>query len=325
MKVKFIILIIILGFIFKNNYVKAQDPIVDVLKSSSLRAIKVPDSFAKDTSKFMWRWGSINNFSLAQSTNSNWSAGGNNFSIAVSNYYNQYFSYKHKRQFWDNNLDFNLGFVQASDVGGRKNDDRIDILSKYGYKIDTTAKWYISGLFNFRTQLFDGRNYIGDSSVLTSSFLSPTYIIFSLGVDNKFFNNTLELFYSPLTNRTTYINKKTLRGVADFNTDSVTGIRNELGVFVILIYKNTFSNNLFYQGRIDLFSNYLKKPGNIQFYMTNYLQYNFKKNLGLTYSLDLIYDDNIKQFGANSNSPALQIRSQIGLSYIINAKKKVTE
>ena len=61
-------------------------------------------------------------------------------------------------------MDFNFGFVQASSIGSRKNDDRIDLLSKFGYRIDSSNKWYASGLLNFRSQLFDGYNYSGGTS-----------------------------------------------------------------------------------------------------------------------------------------------------------------
>ena len=54
-------------------------------------------------------------------------------------------------------FDFNLGYVKTTSLGSRKNDDRIDFLSKYGYALN--SKLNVAGLFNFRSQLFKGYTY----------------------------------------------------------------------------------------------------------------------------------------------------------------------
>lgn len=125
------------------------------------------------------------NFNLSQSSLSNWAAGGDNFNMAIGSYFNYFVLFKKPHQNWDNNLDVNLGFIQSTSLGGRKNDDRFDLLSKYGYQIDTSGMWFVSGLFNFRSQLLDGYSFSGTNKTLTSSFLSPAYIILSAGLDFK--------------------------------------------------------------------------------------------------------------------------------------------
>jgi len=96
--------------------------------------------------------GGVFSFTLSQGSLSNWASGGDNFSLAANSYLNYYLFYKNARHGWDNNVDLNLGYVNTTSSGGRKNDDRMDYLSKYGYKMDQHGKWYISGLFNFRSQ-----------------------------------------------------------------------------------------------------------------------------------------------------------------------------
>ena len=44
---------------------------------------------------------------------------------------------KKEKHSWDNTFDFNLGYVKTTSLGSRKNDDRFDLLSKYGYAIST--------------------------------------------------------------------------------------------------------------------------------------------------------------------------------------------
>ena len=73
------------------------------------------------------------NFNLSQSSLSNWAAGGDNFNMSLNTYFNYYFFFKKANQNLDNNIDVNLGFIQSTSLGGRKNDDRLDFLSKYGY------------------------------------------------------------------------------------------------------------------------------------------------------------------------------------------------
>ena len=170
---------ILLLSVFCLNRANAQELVVAKLRSETSRNIK------KDTDTANWNWkqGGLYNLNVAQSSLSNWAAGGDNFNMTINSYFNYFAFYKKERQNWDNNLDVNLGFVQSTSQGGRKNDDRLDLLSKYGYKMDTVGKWYLSGLFNFRSQLFDGYSFSGTKATFTSSFFAPAYMIISAGLD----------------------------------------------------------------------------------------------------------------------------------------------
>ena len=153
-----------------------------------------------DTTRWNWKRGGVLNFSLAQGYLSNWAAGGDNFSLAVSSYFNYFIFFQKNRISWDNNLDVNLGYVQTTSLGSRKNDDRYDITSKYEYKMDTTGKWYLSTLADFSSQFFDGFTYINNRGTLSSTFLTPAYALLSLGFDYKP-DHKLSVFISPLTSR----------------------------------------------------------------------------------------------------------------------------
>ena len=71
-----------------------------------------------------------------------------------------------------------------------------------------------------------------------------------------------------------------------------------------------------YKGRLDLFSNYKHNPQNVDLYFTNVLNIKLAKILSLTYSLDLIYDDDVRLFGENKNGAALQLKSLLGLGLL---------
>ncbi len=302
------------------NFTYAQDLPVKPLIKETYKAINKE----ADTSSWNWKRGGLVNFSLAQGSLSNWAAGGDNFSMAVSSYLNYFLFYQKKRYNWDNNLDVNLGFVQTSSLGERKNDDRLDFLSKYGYKIDTTGKWFLSALFNFRSQFFDGYTYNNNVGTFASSFMSPAYTLLSLGFDYKP-NHKLSVFLSPATSRLIIVTNEILSRQAAYGVDTGKHVKTELGAFATINYRNSLDKNISYKGRLDLFSNYLDHPQNINVFMTNQLSFKINKYFSATYSLDFIYDDNVRIFGHNGNSPALQTKSLLGIGFLkrLETKKRV--
>ena len=99
-------------------------------------------------------------------------------------------------------------------------------------------------------------------------------------------------------------------------------VYKETGLFVTVNYNNVIAPNITYKGRADFFSNYYDKPENINLYMTNMFTFKINKNFSANYSLDLIYDDKIKNFGPNKNSPGLQLKSIVGVGYFKNLQGK---
>jgi hypothetical protein len=312
--------VLLLLTIFCINEAYTQDLVVAKLRSETSRNIKQDT----DTANWNWKQGGLYNLNVAQSSLSNWAAGGDNFNMNINSYFNYFAYYKKERQSWDNNIDVNLGFVQSTSQGGRKNDDRLDLLSKYGYKMDTVGKWYVSGLFNFRSQFFDGYSFSGTNATFTSSFFAPAYMIISAGLDYKPDNN-FSLFFSPLTSRTTLVLNEKLANLGKYGVDTGKMVKRETGLFVTVNYAKVIAPNINYRGRADFFSNYYDKPENVNFYMTNLFTFKINKNFSATYSLDLIYDDKIRIFGPLKKSPGLQTKSIIGIGYFRNlsVKKKL--
>ena len=314
MKTPIFVLILISCFSISN----AQDIVVNKLRSETSRTIKKE----ADTTHWNWKRGGLMSFNLAQGSLSNWAAGGDNFSMTVNGYFNYFFYYKKDRHSWDNNMDVNLGYVQSTSLGSRKNDDRFDFLSKYGYKVDTTGKWYLSTLFNFRSQFFDGYTYSNNIPDFSSSFLSPAYVILSVGFDYKP-TDKLSMFISPLTSRSTIITNSVLAQKGIYGIPAGQHSINEIGAFATINYSNLIAKNVTYKGRLDLFSNYASNPQNVDLFMTNLFSFKINRYFSATYSLDMIYDDNIRLFGPNHTSPGLQTKSLIGIGFLkpLNVKK----
>lgn len=309
---KFVIaLLAALGYIASYS----QDDItVKKLQSEINREVK---KGVADTTPWNWLKGGSVALNGTQGSLRNWAAGGDKFSLAINSYVNYYLFYRNGRRNWDNNIDFNFGLLQSTSTGTRKNDDRFDLLSKYGYNFD--GKWFLSGLFNFRTQFFDGYSYSSADKTFSSTFLSPAYVLTSVGFDFKP-SAKFSAFISPLTNRLVIVanNKLAARGL--YGVDSGKHTINEFGAFASINVVKPMSNSVSYKGRLDLFSNYANKPENVDVFFTNYFSFKISKYLAANYNLDLIYDDNVRLFGNEGKSPALQLKSLIGIGFTMPLK-----
>lgn len=307
---KFLFLLIALTF---GCFGFAQNITVKNLRTETAKDIK------KESDTTIWRWkrGGLFNANLSQGSLSNWAAGGDDFSLSVNAYFN-YFSYlKYNSHIWDNNFDVNLGFIQTTSLGSRKNDDRFDILSKYGHSLGN--KFYLSGLFNFRSQFFDGYTFGGGQSSFASSLLSPAYALLSIGIDAKP-NSHLSFFASPLTSRWVIVRNQFLADKGAYGVEPGKKVLNELGTFISLNYNYNIGSKISYKTKIDLFSNYTRNLGNIDIFMTNFVAFRINKSLSATYTLDIIYDDDVKLFGPNKNAPRTQIKSMLGIGYLLKLK-----
>jgi hypothetical protein len=287
-----------------------QDKTVEELRKEAAREIKKDPN---DTIPKTWKKGGLFNVNFGQTSLTNWAAGGDQFALNVNGFLNLFAYYKKDRHAWDNSLDLAIGYVKTTSLGTRKADDRIDLLSKYGYQIFN--KWYLSGLVNLRTQFTDGFNYPEvDSAVKVSTFFAPAYALVSLGLDWKP-NDDFSLFLSPATNRWVIVLDDSLSAQGAYGVEPGENARYEIGAYISANYKKELVKNLTYKGKLDLFSNYRNKPRNVDIFMTNLFSMNFFKGLSATVGLDLIYDDDVRIFGPESNSPRTQVRQYVGIGY----------
>ncbi|MEI9943919.1 MAG: DUF3078 domain-containing protein [Chitinophagaceae bacterium] len=288
-----------------------QDKTIKQLKDASEKSIKKD---AADTTVKTWKTGGIYSINLSQGSLNNWAAGGDEFSLSLNSLLSVFAFYKKDRNSWDNTLDFNLGYVKTTSLGSRKNDDRIDILSKYGYALN--PKLNVAGLFNFRSQFFKGYTYADDKKTFSSAFLSPAYILLSPGLDYKP-NSDLSIFVSPATIRWIIVKDDSLSARGLYGVDSGKHSISEFGAFASINYMKQFNSIVSYKGKLDLFSNYKKNPQNIDIYFTNALNIKLSKVLSATWSVDMIYDDDVRLFGKTGKGAGLQLKSLIGIGLLV--------
>ena len=280
-----------LVLIAEANNCQAQDQTVKNLQSQSSREIKK----GKIDSSKTWNTGGQFDLNLAQGSQSNWAAGGDNFSFSINSYVGLYAFYKKERYSWDNTLDLNYGLVNTTSLGTRKNDDRIDLLSKVGYEI--APKLSLSALLNFHSQFSRGYNYHSDGSKeLLSDFMAPGYLLISLGLDYKPAKG-LSIFISPITSRWTFVTNDSLSVKGAYGVVPGEKSKNEIGAFVSVNYLKDITKTISYKGRLDLFSNYENNPQNVDVLMNNMFTAKISKVLTASLGLDLIYDDDVKLLG----------------------------
>jgi len=291
--------------------INAQDKAIQTLLFESGTVVpKVP---APDTSKKTWKKGGMYRLNLGQGSLSNWAAGGDDFSISINTTLNLYASHKRKHFNWDNSVDLAFGYLKTTSLGSRKNDDRIDVVSKYNYSISPKATVGLLG--NLRTQFFNGYSYSATASkVYASGFLSPGYVLTSFGMDFKP-KKELSMFVSPVTSRWVIVKNDSLITKASYGVDTGKHVINQLGAFATINYQKELVKNLTYKSRLDMFSNYKKNPLNVDVYMTNILAVKIFKMLSFSWSFDVIYDDDTRIFGPDKDAPALQLKSIVGAGF----------
>lgn len=233
--------------------------------------------------------GSISvNFS--QVSLSNWAAGGEN-SISSNGLFEFSADYDNGEKLnWDNDLKIGYGLIIQGDDPARKSDDHIDLSSKLGYKI--SEHWLYSNLIGFNTQMAPGYDLPGDvNRTKISNFMAPGYLNLSTGFDWKPFDG-FSLFFSPITGKFTFLLDEDLDG--EFGVEPGKQMRSELGGYFKMSFNRELVTNVKLNTTLDLFSNYIEDPQNIDVKWDLLLTFTINKYLSASLITNLIYDHDIK-------------------------------
>ncbi len=282
-----------------------------------------------------WKKGGVISLSMAQTGLTNWAAGGQN-SLSANGLFSTFANYKHGKHAWDNNLDVGYGVLkQGKNADVMKTDDKLDLLSKYGYK--AFDGFYYAVLMNFKTQMTVGRDYKTDTSKI-SNFLAPAYTLLALGLDYKP-NSHLSAFIAPLTGKVTIVNDQDLADAGAYGVTAATydalgvkitdgeRLRSEFGGYLRVIYsKNDFKSealkNMALTTKADFFSNYLKNPQNIDVSWETQLAFKVNKYITANVNTHLLYDDDIniavdknKDGLLEASGPRVQFKEILGVGF----------
>ncbi len=275
----------------KDDAAKVQSEI-DKLKAIAADSVKP------------WKVGGVISINGQQVSLTNWSAGGNN-SISLGGLVNVFAKYKKGKITWDNNLELGYGVIKQGDnKQWWKNDDKIQFSSKFGRQLKKS--WYATALGDFRTQFADGFNYPNDS-VYISRFMAPGYALAAIGFDYKP-NDHFSAFIAPVTGKFTFVNDDSLARYGAFGvqkeirdpsqggkiTQNYKTHREEFGAYLKVQYQTKVMENITFQTVLELFSNYLNNPQNVDVNWTTLTTFKVNKFISATLATQLIYDDDIK-------------------------------
>lgn len=279
---------VILLFVVRSFFSFAQDDKVLDDKEKEAVITKMKTTAPLDTTK-TWKTFGLIGLNFNQVSLTNW-AGGGTSSIATTGIMNLNANYAKGKTSWVNSLDMAYGIIKNADAPIIKSDDKLEFNSKFGHK--ASKYWYYSGLLNFRSQFAPGFKTPGDT-VKISNFLAPGYLIAAIGMDYKP-NDKFSAFLAPLTSKITIVNDPVLSARGAFGVDTNATVRSEFGGFIKLQYQNNIVENVSFATRIDLFSNYLHNPKNIDVSWETLISMKINKFMSASIATHLIYDDDVK-------------------------------
>ncbi len=288
-----------------------------------------------------WQKGFIGTASFTQVSLSNWAAGGQN-SISLGGYMTTFANFAKGKDSWENYLEMGYGLIKQGDVEFQKTNDKINIVSKYGRKISKTddGHLFFSSLIDFRTQFAPGFSAPGETEYI-SKFMAPGYVLAATGIDYKVSPN-FSINYAPATGKFTIVNDERLANAgafgvtpAEYAADGVTILtegrkfRAELGSFLKINFKKEVVSNVNVETRLEMFSNYLNKPQNIDINWENIILLKINEWLVTSFITQLIYDNDIDiaqfdeagiQTGAG---PRVQFKQLFGIGLTVKMGDKL--
>ncbi len=279
--------------------------------------------FAQEEEEPVEGWKGSGNFALLfnqSAFNAEWTGGGTS-NIAGNIAITYDLNYKKGKVSWDNRFIGDYGLTKIKgDEFERKTNDRLEINSIVGYQISDT-NWSYSFFTNFRTQFAKGyefgQNEEGNTiRTETTRFMSPGYLQLGPGMLWKKSDN-LKVNIAPATSRFIFVNSRFTDvgddpdAIAAFNENPYFGVeanettRFEFGASVSAYAKFEIIENVTMENLLNLYSNYLDEPKNVDIDYTMNLVMKVNSFLSANVVFQAIYDDNAAK--------GFQIRQVLGV------------
>lgn len=309
---------------------------------------KKPTMDGGKMSKNGWSRGLTVYAGMTQTGNNHWyTTGSDKFALAVSGELDAWATKKWKNKQFTSSLSAAYGLFNTTSDGVTKLNDRFEASTRYLVTPKNWKKWSIGPYAALRTQFTNGYvyNYMGDAGVKrrSSGFFAPAFVTVPvLGAEwqpKKWF----AFYVSPFTARWTVVTNAAYSYVAQggiykgnyenslaslYNVDPAKEHKGEFGLYANIDFNKEIMKNITLNSRLEVFGNYLNGYKNVlpssftnfDMFMTNRLNFKVNKYIKVTYNLDLLYDDDMKQ-PLNSNvslpnrSVGLQALSTLGVGF----------
>ncbi|RXR21032.1 DUF3078 domain-containing protein [Flavobacterium amnicola] len=287
-------LIIVSSLLFVTAFSFAQKTEKELINITSATEAK-----AKDTTNMGWKRAGNFVFLFNQSAfNNDWRAGGTS-NMAGNIGLNYDFNYKTPEMIWDNKFIIAYGLNKLKGADVQKTDDRLELTSLLGKK--ASGYWFYSAFVNFKTQMDSGNDATGAK---ISHFFSPAYLQAGPGMLWKKSDN-LKVNFAPATSRLILVHPHFTQLNAAFGVEQGESSRFEFGAGIQGYYKFSVMENISWENILNLYSNYLDKPQNVDIDYQANLVMKVNKYISTNISFQAIYDDNAVG--------AFQIREVFGL------------
>ncbi|MCL9770666.1 DUF3078 domain-containing protein [Flavobacterium sp. HXWNR69] len=282
---------------FKKAYLICPLLFIFQLNAQTVRT-QLPDSVS------YWSKENVLGLDISQITFVNWNAGGNN---SISGLLKGKFirTYIKDNVHWKNELIARYGINKQEKQDVRKTDDQLQINSTFGYRRDTISNWYYAGKFNFNTQFANGYAYPNTALAISKPF-APAYTFLGIGAEYSRKDLNLNVYLSPLTQKTTLVFDQRLANQGAFGVEKAIydefgnliregkNIRNETGFLITNQWKKEVHKNIKFEHRISLYTDYLNNFGNIDVDWQLQLDMTVNQYVKANIGTHLVYDDDIK-------------------------------
>jgi hypothetical protein len=278
------------------------------------------------TKSQFWKYRTEASFALNQGLVTNWVKGGEN-SVSTALDITWYADYSNKPMLLSSNnfARIKYGLIKSGDDRVRKNIDLLETNSKLNHK--AFGKFDFSGIMLFKTQVSRGYNYPNDS-VPVSKFMNPAILTLGFGLDYKPDKFT-SINFSPLSYKGTFVPDTASIDQTRYGVPANRKALHEPGASFMISNEFRPVKNITVTNRLQLFTNYIHNPLNIDVDWEMILQANLNWFTDVRLNTHLIFDDDTKtpvfdkdknpvmeNDGLQKKTARIQFKELLGLSFI---------
>lgn len=279
-----------------------------------------------------WRRGAGLGVDMSQLLQINPKVGAGQNRLGFGGAVNYFAKYKKARLNWDNTSAWQFGVQRlgsgiiaqgtSDKIPFQKAIDELRFNSKVGYQASDSSRFSYAANVSFLSQLtrtFEGPKsypgfYLSDITSIDTSYsgnpllaklFSPATITLSVGIDYKPGEN-FSIYYSPIGGKFIIVanNEIASRGVhgnrvrgtpVDGRYVDFDNLDAQLGSLLRMNYSSNFlEDKMTLTSNLNLFSNYVRDPQNVDVDWTNELNLKIFKNIQLSFLVNVFYDHDVK-------------------------------
>lgn len=290
------------------NEIMHEKSLVKLDNTMDPNRFKVADIDKSSLTKRYWTYYTSYDLNMTQAAVKNWASGGQNSLSLIFKFMGKA-NYNKEKVSFENYIKCNLGVVWYQGSSPRKSDDYFELNTKFGYK--AAKNWYYTLQFNLQTQLFNSYKYSGDSRTLVANFLSPAYIVPSLGINYKP-NNRISLLIAPVAGKLTYLRDNTQIPPGNYGVAENKHSKSSVGMNIIYKHSSkTKWNILDINSELEAFWYYNMKDYKFPMYANWKLTLKLKVNyfINTNFYMETMYNE------GSSNKIQFKENMGVGVSF----------